>query len=1150
MRRPALATSLLLVGVAFAAVHSTSAVAQNPPRPVQAPPAPTCEDWGSYNFFVLASADTVAACLRAGADAVLPVDERHATPLHHAARAALDPGVIVYLLVAGADVNARNWSGHTPMHAAARRNINPGIITALVEGGADINARDQRDNTPLHFAWDNPVAELGLSREPRLNVAAVEELLRLGADPLARNDRGEVADPASCELWNTPVFDETAGFDDFVQCVESDTDLAARDYYGNTVLHVAAWHEDPALAALLLEAGADIGVSNNLGDTPLHVAAALGNLAVVTLLLEAGADPNAPNYQGYSSAHQAARHGSLEVMAALLAAGADVNARTRVGNEPLVIAVNEKRSIELIDVLLEAGADVDAADGRGRTPLHWSLRGGGLLPPGAVRPPPGSSRGSSGSTSSIVSRLLERGANPNAVDDGGATPLHNAMLMATRSADGLAVVRALLAAGADPNARAWIGQSPLHRLASFSGNHRGAIALLVDAGADVNAPDDNGMSPLHLALVRTWGDSAHAIDLLAHGADPNARTRKGDTPLHLATVRPDTTVVSALVLAGADVDASNERGETPLHWAWWRDNSLVVDQLLELGADAEARDNRGSVTGPVCNWTDIRFHIGRATVESVRGCIEAGTPVDLPAGVAWSTPLHRVMSLFPGREAVDIASVLLEAGADVNTRNDYGSTPLHTAASSGDTAMVSILLDGGADANTRSQGGNTPLHNGASGSRGNGPTMSLLVQAGADVNARTDLGATPLHWAVSQGNHVVAARLLELGADPNARDDSGLAADPVSCEHFNSAVFFALATPDVVGSCIAAGEDVDARTLTYQGVNSRPRSTPLHHAVQVSRDPAVVSLLAEAGADVHARDDNGYMPLHHAARHGTPGAVRTLLGAGAEVDARALGYSIHYGWDWTPLHLAVVNNPDPEVAAALLEAGANPRARGYEGETPIHLAAQNENPALATLLLEAGADANARGSTGRTPLHEAATRNGNPAMVAVLLDAGAELEARAVYPDSHWDYGNMTPLHEAARANGNPEVVTALIEAGADVNARVLAGAIPFQLVGAAGMVLPEQRGATALHIAALLNGNPSVTDALVRGGVDLELRDQFGRTALHVAAQGRGNAAAFTALLDLGADPAALDNEGRTPMEYARENTALQGLEVLGRGR
>ncbi len=299
---------------------------------------------------------------------------------------------------------------------------------------------------------------------------------------------------------------------------------------------------------------------------------------------------------------------------------------------------------------------------------------------------------------------------------------------------------------------------------------------------------------------------------------------------------------------------------------------------------------------------------------------------------------------------------------------------------------------------------------------------------------------------------------------------------------------------------------------------------------------------------MNARDVWDYQPLHLAAEHGTPRTVRALLRAGAAVDARAQGYNIHYGWNWTPLHMAAGHNPDPEVAAALLAAGADPRARGYEEETPLYEAAANESPAVATLLLEAGADVNARGSTGRTPLHQAAGRNSNPEVLAVLLDAGAEPLARGVYPDPHWRHGNTTPLHEAARLSSNPAIVTALIEAGTDVNTRVTGAAAPIFMEGTAMMTIPERRGATPLHMAALVNRTPAVFQALVREGADLELRDSFGRTALHVAAQ--TNATAFETLLELGADPEAVDDEGRTPMDYARENGALQGLEVVMRLR
>ena len=152
MRTPFLATTLLLLGTASPTALTTSAAAQDLP----APDPVTCEDWGSYDFFAWASADTVASCLRAGADPVAPLDESRGTPLHHAARATPDPAVIAVLVQAGADPNAPDLKGGTPLHEAAGSNSNPGIIAALLEAGADLDAPDSRGNTPLHSLGQPP----------------------------------------------------------------------------------------------------------------------------------------------------------------------------------------------------------------------------------------------------------------------------------------------------------------------------------------------------------------------------------------------------------------------------------------------------------------------------------------------------------------------------------------------------------------------------------------------------------------------------------------------------------------------------------------------------------------------------------------------------------------------------------------------------------------------------------------------------------------------------------------------------------------------------------------------------------------------------------------------------------------------------------
>ena len=264
--------------------------------------------------------------------------------------------------------------------------------------------------------------------------------------------------------------------------------------------------------------------------------------------------------------------------------------------------------------------------------------------------------------------------------------------------------------------------------------------------------------------------------------------------------------------------------------------------------------------------------------------------------------------------------------------------------------------------------------------------------------------------------------------------------------------------------------------------------------------------------------------------------MRTLLDAGAEVDARPRPFELAFSRGRnTPLHNAA-RNPDPEVAAALLEAGADVTARGRGGETPLHYAAGNRNPAMAELLLEAGAEVNAPGSDGITPLHRAAAGNSNPAVIAALLAAGADVDARGAYNRAHAPAGRVTALHNAAYWNSNPEIVTMLVAAGADPDGGDVRARPP---VGpGTSMRLGDFQARSPISLAA----SPAVIEALVRAGADLELTGSSGQTVLHFAASYAPHA--FPLLLRLGANPEARDAEGTTPMDLARANPLLQPWE------
>ena len=122
------------------------------------------------------------------------------------------------------------------------------------------------------------------------------------------------------------------------------------------------------------------------------------------------------------------------------------------------------------------------------------------------------------------------------------------------------------------------------------------------------------------------------------------------------------------------------------------------------------------------------------------------------------------LNLLDAVENNDCAEILklIKCGADVNAKNEYGETPLHTACVRGYFEVAQTLTTAGADVNATNCIGSTPLHE-ASG-WGHFGIAQVLIAAGADLNAKDIYNWAPLHYATAMNHLNIKWALIRAGA--------------------------------------------------------------------------------------------------------------------------------------------------------------------------------------------------------------------------------------------------------------------------------------------------------------------------------------------------------------------------------------------------
>ncbi|EMT72740.1 Ankyrin repeat domain-containing protein 50 [Fusarium odoratissimum] len=268
------------------------------------------------------------------------------------------------------------------------------------------------------------------------------------------------------------------------------------------------------------------------------------------------------------------------------------------------------------------------------------------------------------------------------------------------------------------------------------------VAHLIREGRfDMNDRSFGNSTPLFWAC---FTESKNIVELLVeNGADINARCYQGQVPLHNSVQDGNDGIMELLISKGADVSVVDDERQTPLNLVSMSGNTKAARQLIDRGADISHETTAG--------FTPLSMASSRGHVELAKLLIKRGA--DVNQVVANGPPPLLLAVCDDHSELAGLLideELLLQSGADVNTSDVRGYTPLYMASLGGFIDIVEILTQKGAGLNVKTVAGETPLH--ASSAMGHLRVTQLLIQHGADVASKDNSGRNPLHYACRSGD--------------------------------------------------------------------------------------------------------------------------------------------------------------------------------------------------------------------------------------------------------------------------------------------------------------------------------------------------------------------------------------------------------------
>ncbi|XP_043485040.1 rabankyrin-5 [Leptopilina heterotoma] len=505
-----------------------------------------------------------------------------------------------------------------------------------------------------------------------------------------------------------------------LEAKDAQLQLNLKDKQGETPLSLAikvSLKKARDIIVALIKAGADINQKNEKGLTLLHQAILKEDSATAIFLLENGADINARTEEG-ETALQLCVHCRLgEVVEALCVRGVD----TTTGC-PLWDALESDQE-DVASVLVAHGADTDCwgpgPDGCQQTLLHKAIddnkediaqflirSGSDLNSP--RRPGPNGSGGEESRDNcsplhlccqwgleKVVQTLVEHGANVNARDCDGKTPMH----IALHNQHSQIIFLLLCHPNIDLTIRDKKGMSPFATALTMR-NNKAAESILDKLPTAAEQFDNKGRNFLHMAIQKD--DMESILFLLAIQVDVNSRVQDvtQTPPLHLASISGNEMLVRSLLLAGARINDMDAHRNTALHAAAKAGNAPVISALLQNNVNFDAVNADGD------NALHVAVREGHVAV--VRALLTECTLNAEAVNLKGRNPLHELARC--GRDnAATICELFLECMPNypLNNSDLDGNTTLLIAYMKGNGNLCRTLVKSGACLGTMNKDGIT-----------------------------------------------------------------------------------------------------------------------------------------------------------------------------------------------------------------------------------------------------------------------------------------------------------------------------------------------------------------------------------------------------------------------------------------------------------